>query len=51
MIYIIMESQVRFVNNPLDTEICELSSTKKLNFYVHNYDPTNIIKNIQDYNI
>lgn len=44
-----MESQERFVNNPITTEICELSSTKKLNFYVHNYDPINIIKNIQEY--
>ena len=31
-----MESPERPVNNPLATEICELSSTKKLNFYVHN---------------
>ena len=45
-----MEHLAIFVNNPITTEICELSSTKKSEFYVHTYDPTNILKNIKEYN-
>ena len=45
-----MEHQSKFITNPISTEICNLYTTRKSKFYIHTYDPTNILKNIEEYN-
>jgi len=44
-----MNNESKLVTNPIATEICLLYNTRKSKFYVHTYDPTNILKNIKEY--